>query len=76
MYKPLDALIQARKNLGLNQEEFAKRAKISRPMLSHIERGASLPSLEVAHRIAKVVNSTIDEIFFKRKAQKMSKKGA
>ena len=76
MYKPLNTLINARKSLGLNQEEFAKRAKISRPMLSHIERGAALPSLDAAYRIAKVVNSTIDEIFFGRKAQKMSKRGA
>lgn len=74
--KPLDPLIKARKILGLNQEEFAKRAKLSRPMLSHIERGAALPSLDVAYRIAKVANLTIEEIFFVRKAQKMSKKGA
>lgn len=74
--KPLDALVRARKSLGLNQEEFAKRAKLSRPMLSHIERGAALPSLDVAYRIAKVANMSIEDIFFVRNARKMSKKGA
>lgn len=74
--KPLTPLIKARKSLGLNQEEFSKRAKISRPMLSNIERGAAYPSLPVAYRIAKVANMSIEEIFFGRKAQKMSKKGA
>lgn len=74
--KPLVALVKARKGLGLNQEEFAKRAKMSRPMLSNVERGAALPSLDVAYRIAKVANLSIEEIFFARKAQKMSRKGA
>jgi Predicted transcriptional regulators len=74
--KPLKKLIQARKGMGLNQEEFAKRAKISRPMLSHIERGASLPSLPVAYRIAKAANKSIEELFFDKNARKMSIKGA
>lgn len=74
--KPLDPLVKARKALGLNQEEFAKRAKLSRPMLSHIERGAAQPSLDVAYRIAKVANLSIEEIFFTRNARKMSRKGA
>ena len=74
--RPLVSLVKARKGLGLNQEEFAKRAKLSRPMLSHIERGASIPSLPVAYRIAKAANMTIEEIFFARNARKMSIKGA
>jgi len=74
--KPNSALINARKELGLNQEEFAKRAKLSRPMLSHIERGASTPSLPVAYRIAKAANKSIEEIFFVRNARKMSVRGA
>lgn len=75
-FTPLYTLIKARKNLGLNQEEFAKRAKLSRPMLSHIERGASLPSLPVAYRISKAANMTIEEIFCARNARKMNIKGA
>lgn len=72
----LNPLISARKGLGLNQEQFARKAKLSRPMLSHIERGASLPSLDVAYRISKVANMSIEELFFAKNAQKMSNKGA
>lgn len=72
----LSVLVKARKGLGLNQEEFAKRAKLSRPMLSNIERGAAIPSLPVAYRIAKTANLSIEEIFFNRNARKMSKQGA
>lgn len=62
-----------RRDMGLKQEELAKRAKISRPMLSNIERGEAFPSLLAAHRIAKALNSTIDEVFFGTNVQKMNK---
>jgi putative transcriptional regulator len=74
--KPLKALIKARKDLGLTQEEFAKRAKLSRPMYSNVERGAVSPSLPVAYRIAKTANKSMEEIFFGRNARKMSVKCA
>jgi putative transcriptional regulator len=70
--KPLTNLINARKKFNMVQDDLAKKAKLSRSMLSNIERGYALPSLEVAYRIAKTLNSTIEHIFFDRKAQKMS----
>jgi putative transcriptional regulator len=74
--KPLVPLIKIREGMGLTQEQFAKLTGISRQMLSHIERGASNPSLLVAYKIAKVSNKTIEQIFFSRNAQKMSKQSA
>jgi putative transcriptional regulator len=71
--KPLPNLIDARKKLSMTQDDLARKAKLSRSMLSNIERGDTLPSLKVAYRIAKTLNSTIEHIFFTRNARKMSK---
>lgn len=75
-FKPRKRLIDAREKLGLTQEQFAKKIKLSRPMLSHIERGASLPSLPVAYRIAKTLDEPIEYIFFNCNARKTSEKSA
>lgn len=68
--KPLVKLTKTRESKGYTQDQLAKKAKISRPLLSNIERGYANPSLQVAHRIAKALDSTIDEIFFNSKARK------
>lgn len=70
--KPLKRLIKKRAVMNMTQEQLAKKAKISRPLLSNIERGAASPSLMSAHRIAKALNSTIDEIFFGVNVHKMN----
>lgn len=74
--KPLVNLIAARKVKGWTQEELAKRAKLSRSMLSNIERGEYSPSLAVAYRIAKALGATIEQLFFKFNARKTSEKSA
>jgi putative transcriptional regulator len=71
---PRKNLIEARKDQNLTQEELAEKAKLSRGMLSNIERGYALPSLPVAYRIAKVLNRPIEYLFFDVDAQKMSKR--
>lgn len=48
---------------GLNQTELAKRAKISRQTVSLIEREEYMPSLLIAARIARVFNTSIEEVF-------------
>jgi putative transcriptional regulator len=58
---------------GWNQEQLSKAAKVSRPMISNIERGEATPSLKNAYRIAKALDSTIDEIFFGKNVQKMNR---
>ena len=72
--KPLVNLIEARKARNWTQDVLAKKAKCSRSLLSNIERGAVVPSLSVAFRIAKVLDSTIEHLFFNRNARKTSEK--
>lgn len=74
--KPRKRLIKARRKLGMTQDDLAKKAKMSRPMLSHIERGYALPSLPVAYRISKIVGEPIEFIFFNSNARKSSEKTA
>lgn len=71
--KPLPNLPKRRKEKGFTQDDLAKKAKLSRQMLSNIERGYSLPSLQVAYRIAKVLDSSMEHLFFNRDVRKMNK---
>lgn len=71
--KPCLNLVKRRKELGLTQEQLAKKAKISRAALSNIERGEGMPSLERAYRIARILDSTIEHLFFRNNARKMNK---
>jgi putative transcriptional regulator len=68
--KPLTKLIEMREKQNLTQTQLAKKAKVSRPLIANIERGYANPSLQSADRIARALNSTVDEIFFARKARK------
>lgn len=68
--KPLVKLIKTRESKGLTQSELAKKANISRPLIANIERGYASPSLKNAYKIAKALDSTIDEIFFAKRARK------
>lgn len=70
--KPLKNLIDTRIGNDLTQEELARKAKLSRGMLSNIERGYTLPSLPVAYRIAKVLKRSIEYLFFGDDARKTS----
>lgn len=56
-------LINARKKMGLTQDELAKKVKISRAYLTNIETGKHNPSLEVAKNISVILNMSIDELF-------------
>ncbi len=69
-----------RTRMSLSQEELAARANISRSMLSKIERGEVNPTILVASKIARVLNtlvsvlldeSTPDQIQLKRKNERI-----
>lgn len=61
-YKEIGSRIAARrKKLGLKQSEVEERAKIGYKYLSNIERGISIPSLEVIMRLSAVLDTTPDE---------------
>jgi putative transcriptional regulator len=53
-----------REEKGLSQEELAKLLKISVGHLNKVERRKRTPSLKLAVRIAKVLNCSLDELFF------------
>ena len=52
-----------RKELGLSQEELAKRCGVSRQTVISIERGRFDPSLPLAFRLARVFECPIESIF-------------
>lgn len=47
----------------LTQEELAKKVGVRRETISFLERGKYNPSLELARKIAKTLEGSIDEIF-------------
>ena len=63
-----------RKQLGLNQEEFAKAIRVSRQTVRSIETGKYNPSLDLAFEIADFFGKRIDEIFIHERRSKSEKK--
>jgi putative transcriptional regulator len=63
LFTPRVKLVKTRKELGLTQEELAKRADISRAYLANLEAGKYTPSLEVASKLSFILNKTMDELF-------------
>ena len=52
-----------RAKYDLTQEELAKKVGVRRETVLFIERGEYNPSLLLANKIAKVLNTKIDELF-------------
>ncbi|MDI6810484.1 MAG: helix-turn-helix transcriptional regulator [archaeon] len=52
-----------RARYDLTQEELAKKVGVRRETILFLEKGRYNPSLILAHKIAKVLNTTIDELF-------------
>jgi len=55
---------QIRKDAGLTQAELAQAAGISRQAYTAIESGKSVPSTEVALRLAQKLQKTVEDIFW------------
>lgn len=55
---------QRRHELGLTQEELAERVKISTNYMYLIENEKRDVKVSLAIRIARALNSTVEEIFF------------
>ena len=53
--------LRARHNL--TQEELAEKVGVTRQTMLYIEKGKYNPSLAVAHRVAKVLKSSIEDVF-------------
>ncbi len=55
---------QLRKDAGLRQEDMANELGVSRQTIIAIENDKYNPSLELAMKMAKLLNLHVDEIFF------------
>lgn len=52
-----------RAKMGLNQAQLAEKVGVRRETIGHLERGEYNPSLKLAWDIAKVLGTTVDELF-------------
>ena len=52
-----------RKELGLSQEELAKKCGVSRQSVNAIENDKYDPTLALAFSLAKELGTTVDELF-------------
>ncbi len=57
-------LKEKRAALNVNQQEMGKLCGVSRQTISLIERGDYSPSVALALTIAKVCNTTVEDIFY------------
>jgi len=54
---------------NMTQEELAKKAQVTRQTIISIEAGRYDPSLELAFKLAKIFNTTIEELFIYEKKE-------
>lgn len=55
-------LKRLREEKELTQEELAKRIQVAQPTIAMYERGTKLPSILVGVDLAKVLNTTCEEL--------------
>lgn len=60
-------MIEARKELNMNQEQLAKRLDVGKSYISEIENGNSTPSGKLAYRISRVLDFSMDKFFEEEK---------
>ncbi|MGE5380425.1 MAG: helix-turn-helix transcriptional regulator [Methylocystaceae bacterium] len=53
-----------RARLGITQEELAQMVDVRRETIVHLEKGKYNPSLKLAMDIARVLQCTVDELFY------------
>lgn len=61
---------ERRKELGLSQEELAKRCGVSRQTINAIENNKYDPTLSLAFHLARELQVTVDELFVPEGAEK------
>src|SRR5258708_16204736 len=59
----LSRLSQIRKSRGVGASDLARRVNVSRQTIYAIEAGAYVPNTEVALRLARELEVTVDELF-------------
>lgn len=59
----LNKIRELRKDLGISQEELAKKCGVSRQTVNAIENNKYDPTLALAFRLARVLRVTVDGLF-------------
>ena len=54
---------EIRKSKGIRQEDFAHALGVSRQTISSLETGRYNPSIQLAYKIARYFDLTIEEVF-------------
>ncbi len=54
---------ELRARYDMTQEELAERVGVTRQTMLHLEKGKYNPSLLLANRVAKVLESAIEDVF-------------
>ena len=55
---------ELRARYDLTQADLARKVGVRRETILFLEKGTYNPSLKLAHDVAKVLHSSIDELFF------------
>lgn len=63
-------IVQIRQERGIKQDELAKALGVSRQTISSLENGRYDPSILLAHKIAKLFDMTIEEVFLFEEEEK------
>ena len=63
-------LEELRKQRGIKQEELANALEVSRQTIGSLENGRYNPSIQLAFKIAKYFNMSIEEIFIYEEEEK------
>jgi putative transcriptional regulator len=61
---------ELRARYDLTQEDLARKVNVRRETILYLEKGKYNPSLKLAHDIAKVLRTTIDDLFIFEEDQK------
>lgn len=65
---------QRRKELRLSQQELAKQCGVTRQTVNAIENNRYDPTLALAFQLARVLGTTVDELFCPGLAERTGKK--
>jgi len=61
---------ELRARYDLTQDDLAKKVGVRRETILYLEKGKYNPSLKLAHDIAKVLRTTLDDLFVFEEDQK------
>ena len=55
---------ELRKDMGMRQEDLADKTGVTRQTINAIENNKYNPTLELAMKLAKLLNAPVEDIFF------------